>query len=48
MVESFEALEMEKEEQYFQQDNYPNIPPNRPRIGLKTMILKLYPSQPIS
>ena len=23
MVESFEALEMEKEEQYFQQDNYP-------------------------
>ena len=25
-----------------------NIPTNRPRSGLKTMILKLYPSQPIS
>ena len=48
MVESFKALEMEKEEQYFQQGNDPKDTPNRPRSGLKTMILELYPSKPIS
>ena len=49
LVESFETLEMEEGERYFQQDNDPkkkNIPPRRPKGGLKTMIFKSYPGQP--
>jgi hypothetical protein len=40
LVESFETLEMEEGEHYFQQDNNPKHTQRRPKSGLKTMIFK--------
>ena len=42
LVESFETLEMEGEH-IFNRIMIQNIPPKRPKSGLKTMIFKSYP-----
>ena len=46
LVESFETLEMEEGEWYFQQDNDPKYTSKKAKSGLKTMIFKSYPGQP--
>ena len=42
MVESFEKLEMEKEERIFQQDNDPKHTSKRAKNGLKTIVFKYW------